>query len=51
MVGITLTPEQLRSAPLDVRRWIERELAASLGLRPGAVSAAQPQPEHLVACT
>ena len=51
MVGITLTPEQLRSAPLDVRRWIERELAASLGLRPGEVSAAQPQPEHLVACT
>jgi len=51
MVGITLTPEQIRSAPLDVRRWIERELAASLGLRPGEVSAAQPQPEHLVACT
>ena len=45
MVGITLTPEQIRSAPLDVRRWIERELAASLGLRPGEVSAAQPQPE------
>ena len=51
MVGITLTPEQIRSAPLDVRRWIERELAASLGLRPSEVSAAQPQPEHLVACT
>jgi len=51
MVGITLTAEQIRSAPLDVRRWIERELAASLGLHPGEANANQPKAEHLVACS
>lgn len=34
MVGITLSPEQIRSAPREVRQWLERQLAASLGLRP-----------------
>ncbi len=33
MVGITLTPEQIRSVPPEVRRWLEEEIAASLGLR------------------
>lgn len=33
MVGITLSPEQIRSAPPEVRRWLEGEIAASLGLR------------------
>jgi hypothetical protein len=33
MVGVTLSPEQIRSAPPEVRRWLEEELAASLGLR------------------
>jgi len=33
VVGITLSPEQIRSAPPEVRRWLEEELAASLGLR------------------
>ncbi len=33
MVGITLSPEQIRSAPPEVRRWLEEEIAASLGLR------------------
>lgn len=51
MVGITLTPEQIRSAPLDVRRWLEREVAATLGLRPLEASMEQPQAEHLVACS
>jgi len=51
MVGITLSAEQIRSAPLDVRRWIERELVASLGLHPGEANANQPKAEHLVACS
>jgi hypothetical protein len=33
VVGITLTPEQIRSAPPEVRRWLEEEIATSLGLR------------------
>ena len=33
MVGITLTADQIRTAPLEVRQWIEREVVTSLGLR------------------
>lgn len=32
MVGITLSAEQIRSAPAEVRQWIEHEIATSLGL-------------------
>ena len=32
MIGITLTSEQIRTAPAEVRRWIERQVATSLGL-------------------
>ena len=49
MVGVTLSPEQIRSAPPQAREWIEHEITRSLGL-----AAAAPQPEHvpprLVAC-
>ena len=46
MVGITLSPEQLRAAPADVRRWIEHEVAVSLGLRaPEAVEAKRGSPQ------
>jgi hypothetical protein len=49
MVGVTLSPEQIRSAPPQVRQWIRHEIARSLGLESPA-----PQPEHapphLVAC-
>jgi len=51
MVGITLTPEQVRSAPPDVRRWLEQELATSLGLRPRQPEREEPRHEHLVACS
>ncbi len=51
MVGITLTPEQIRTAPIEVRHWIEGELAASLGLRPGGVAQQEPNRQHLVACS
>src|SRR5690349_5002546 len=30
MTSFTFTPEQFRSAPLEVRRWIEHEIAATL---------------------
>ena len=32
MIGITLTTDQIRSAPAEVRRWIEHQVMASLGL-------------------
>lgn len=49
MVGITLSPEQVRGAPPEVRRWLEQQIAESLGFsRPAA--AMQPPPKHLIAC-
>ncbi len=49
MVDITLSSERIRTAPIEVRRWIENELAESLGMR-----APVPLPVHherLVPCT
>ena len=57
MIGITLTTDQIRNAPKDVRQWIEHEVIASLGLGPApglAAEAPAPQPvqaAHLDACT
>jgi len=52
MIGITLTTDQIRSAPPEVRRWIEHEVIASLGLAADApVKAAPPQAAHLVAAS
>ena len=31
MVGITLSPRQIKSAPPEVRNWLQHEIAASLG--------------------
>lgn len=41
MVGITLSAEQIRNAPPDVRRWIEHQVLSSLGL--GIDDEPQPQ--------
>lgn len=49
MVGITLSPEQIRSAPPEVRRWLEHEIAASLGLGTGPEMSSSPP--QLAACT
>lgn len=46
MVGITLTPEQIKGAPVEVRRWMEREVAASLGLQPEDGAQSQIHPQH-----
>jgi len=52
MTGITLTAEQIRNAPPEVRRWIEHEVMTSLGLAADAPVTAQPvQAAHLVACS
>ena len=34
MTGIVLSPEQIRAAPSEVRRWIEQEVASMLAPRP-----------------
>jgi hypothetical protein len=51
MIGITLTTDQIRNAPAEVRRWIEHEVIASLGIAADAPTpAALPaQAAHLVA--
>src|ERR1700722_11850259 len=48
MVGITLSPEQVRAAPPEVRHWLEQQIAETLGFqRPTpAVETAR----HLVGC-
>jgi hypothetical protein len=52
MIGITLTTDQIRNAPAQVRQWIEHEVIASLGLAADAPAAMEhPQAAHLVACT
>ena len=49
MVDITLSSDRIRQAPIEVRRWIENELAESLGTRfTGQAPAHHPQ---LIACT
>src|ERR1700687_5455839 len=49
MVDITLSSDRIRTAPIEVRRWIESELAESLA----APSPMSPHPhhEHLVSCS
>jgi len=52
MIGITLTTDQIRNAPPEVRRWIEHEVIASLGLAADApVRATPPQAARLVAAS
>lgn len=41
MIGITLSTDQIRNAPKEVRQWIEHEVIAGLGL---AAPAPMPQP-------
>ncbi len=50
MVGFTLSPEQIRQAPPDVRRWLEQQIAGALGLGRPEPELRMPQ-RHLVACT
>jgi hypothetical protein len=50
MTGITLSSEQIRRAPPEVRRWIEHELAASLGLQVQPTDSERQGPQ-LVGCS
>lgn len=53
MIGITLTTDQICNAPPEVRRWIEHEVIASLGIAADAPATPSPTPAqttHLVAC-
>lgn len=53
MIGITLTTDQVRSAPAPVRQWIEHEVIAALGIPENAGAAVTPpeRPPHLVDCS
>ena len=48
MVGITLSAEQVKNAPPEVRRWVEQEVLAAFGWH---VPAAKPSEPHLVDCS
>ena len=50
MTGITLSSEQIRGAPVEVRRWIEREVMTSLGLQAAPAEGGK-HGEHLAACS
>ncbi len=50
MIGITLSSEQIRTAPAEVRRWIEREVMTSLGQQPRPADG-KPHGEHLAVCS
>jgi hypothetical protein len=50
MTGITLSSEQIRRAPAEVRRWIEHELATSLGFQVQATDSERQTPQ-LVGCS
>jgi hypothetical protein len=43
MVGFTLSPEQIRTAPPEVRRWREQELLATFGLQSPTAELDSPQ--------
>ena len=49
MIGITLSPEQIRAAPPEVRRWLREEIAAAFEV-PLEAEAAKAAPDHLVVC-
>jgi len=45
MTGITLSSEQIRRAPAEVRRWIEHEIATSLGFQVPATDSQREIPQ------
>ncbi|HTI83578.1 MAG TPA: hypothetical protein VL614_24245 [Acetobacteraceae bacterium] len=46
MAGITLSADEIKAAPPEVRRWLEHEVLRALGLAPAAPAA----PHPLVGC-
>jgi hypothetical protein len=49
MIGITLTTDQIRSAPKEVRQWIEHQVIASLGVAAEAATSVLAQATDLAA--
>jgi len=47
MIGITLTTDQIRSAPKEVRQWIEQQVIASLGVAAETPAPVPAQATHL----
>jgi hypothetical protein len=50
MIGISLSPEQVRAAPPEVRRWLEHEIGMTFGLATPDHSAAEDLAARLVGC-
>lgn len=50
MIGITLSADQIRTAPVEVRSWIEHQVTASLGLSAKTPVAREPHTSRLVPC-
>jgi hypothetical protein len=51
MIGITLTADQIRNAPREVRQWIEHEVLAGLGIAAETPPVTTPVgAAHLVPC-
>ena len=50
MIGVTLSPEQIRAAPPEVRRWLRREIAEAFDFHPER-EGAKAEADHLVICS
>lgn len=50
MIGITLSAEQVRGAPPEVRRWLEHEIATSFGLGAPAHPETEQIATRLIGC-
>jgi hypothetical protein len=50
MISITLSPEQVRTAPPEVRRWLEHEIGSTFGLAAPDHPAAEDLVSRLVGC-
>lgn len=51
MISITISPEQLAAAPLDIRRWLEREIAGTLAFAEGHQATPKAPEAELAACS
>jgi hypothetical protein len=49
MAGITLSVEEIRAAPPEVRRWLEQEIVRALGMHPLQEHPTEPPPP-LIGC-
>lgn len=50
MIGITVSADQLRVAPIEVRRWVEAEVASALGFQ-GLPASGEQKADGLAICS